>query len=51
MARIQEEITKKSRYLHPSDQNRRSLRVVYQYQNLLATSTRMWTIFSFVSDL
>ena len=35
-------MTKKGRCLRPSELNGRSLRVVDQSQNLLATTIRMW---------
>ena len=47
MARIQEEITNKGQFLRPFGLNGRTLRVVNPSQNLLGTTTRMWTTFSF----
>ena len=47
MAFIQEEITKKGLFLRPSKLNGCSLRIVDPSQNLLGTTIRMWSTFSF----
>ena len=45
MDRIQEEMTKKYRFLRPSEMNWRSFSAVDQSQNLLGTTSRMWATF------
>ena len=45
MARIQEEMTKKCRFLRQFELNRRLLSAVDQSQNSLGTTPGMWTIF------
>ena len=47
MARIQEEMTKKGRFLRPSELNGRPLRAVDLSHNLFGTTIRMWATFSF----
>ena len=45
MDRIQEDITKEGRFLHPSDLNGRSLSAVDRSPNLLGTTLRMSVTF------
>ena len=47
MARIQEEMTKKGRFLRPSELNGRSLSVIDQFQDLMGTAIRSWKTFNF----
>ena len=47
MIRIQEKMTKNYRFARPSEQNRRGPSVVYQFQNLVDTTTRMLATFNF----